>query len=288
MRMGDLNVTWIHGAEDCALTEDPPIQVHRFDPDTFILRQSKCSDPDASFEAPFMYLLIGRTRALLLDAGASESPDLFPLASRVRSLLSDHAATRGEPAVPLVVAHSHDHGDHVAGDEQFACMADVVAPGLPPLKKAFGLDPMPSENAVLDLGARLLDVMAIPGHHDTHIAAYDRNTGLLLTGDTVYPGLLVVNDWNRYRASIERLTAFAERNPVSLVLGAHIEMTNRAGEWFGRLQQHQPDEHVLELEPRHLYELHEALLAMGETPRVDRHDDFIIYPAGRRLPSLLP
>ena len=70
---GDLNVTWIHGAPNhCASPIEPRIQVHRFDADTFILRQSKCSEPgtpDApgpSFEAPFMYLMIGKSRAFLL------------------------------------------------------------------------------------------------------------------------------------------------------------------------------------------------------------------------------
>jgi hypothetical protein len=79
----DLNVEWIHGSPGCVVPE-PPIQVHQFNSDTFILRQSKCSEPGTtthsgpSFEAPFMYLLIGRSRALLLDTGASQSPALFP------------------------------------------------------------------------------------------------------------------------------------------------------------------------------------------------------------------
>jgi hypothetical protein len=67
-KAGNLNVTWIHGSPNCATTVDPPIQVHRFDDDTFILRQSKCSEPGtpatpgSSFEAPFMYLLVGSAR----------------------------------------------------------------------------------------------------------------------------------------------------------------------------------------------------------------------------------
>lgn len=60
---GNVSVTWIQGATDCSQSTDPPIQVHRFDDDTFILQQSKCSEPGTtrqsgpSFEAPFMYLL---------------------------------------------------------------------------------------------------------------------------------------------------------------------------------------------------------------------------------------
>src|SRR4051812_32638631 len=124
----DLNVTWIHGAPDCANTIDPPIQVHGYDADTFILRQSKCSEPGTpaqtgpSFEAPFMYLLFGDARALLLDTGGSRSPRIFPLASTVRNLLDDRAAASGEPRLTLVVVHSHSHDDHVAGDAQFRGM----------------------------------------------------------------------------------------------------------------------------------------------------------------------
>ncbi len=97
----DLNVVWIHGANNCSTTTDPPIQVHRFNRDTFILRQSKCSEPGTpanpgpSFEAPFMYLLFGATRALLLDTGASSSSARFPLASTVGKLRHDHTAALG-------------------------------------------------------------------------------------------------------------------------------------------------------------------------------------------------
>ena len=40
---------WILGSPDCAANDDPPIDVYRFDADTYILRQNKC----VNFEAPF-------------------------------------------------------------------------------------------------------------------------------------------------------------------------------------------------------------------------------------------
>src|SRR3954447_25212620 len=115
---GNLNVNWIHGSVNCATTFDPAIQVHKFDGHTFILRQSKCSepgtlaDPGPSFEAPFMYLLIGKTRALLLDTGASRNAILFPLSAMVFQILQDHATAFSTSRVPLLIAHSHSHGDH--------------------------------------------------------------------------------------------------------------------------------------------------------------------------------
>jgi hypothetical protein len=35
------DVPWIHGA-NCAANGDPHFQIHEFDRDTFVLRQSKC------------------------------------------------------------------------------------------------------------------------------------------------------------------------------------------------------------------------------------------------------
>ena len=62
----NFDVHWIHGAENCQQTADPALQTHAPEPTTFIFRQSKCT----SFEAPFIYLLVGTTRSLLLDTGA--------------------------------------------------------------------------------------------------------------------------------------------------------------------------------------------------------------------------
>lgn len=254
---GDLNVVWIHGSPNWSSPE-PPIQVHRFDPDTFILRQSKCSQPGTpvnpgpSFEAPFMYLLIGGSRALLLDTGASRSPALFPLASTVGKLLRDHAVALGKPEVPLLIAHSHSHGDHLAGDGQFPSTTDRVLPNLASIKSRFDLPDWPEGTGTLDLDNRVLDVIPIPGHEPTHIAIYDRRTQILLTGDSLYPGLLVVNEWPKYVRSIARLKAFADAHPVSFILGAHVEMTNQPGRWFGLGELFQPGEHVLQLQSAHL------------------------------------
>ena len=288
----NLNVTWIHGSPDCSLNTDPAIQVHRFNQDTIILRQSKCSEPGTaeepgpSFEAPFMYLLIGATRALLLDTGASHSAALFPLASTIDKLLHDHATALGRPKVHLLIAHSHSHADHLAGNDQFHGLANttIVPHGLDNVKDFFGLPHWPDGITRVDLGNRTLDVIPIPGHDDSHIALYDRNTKLLLTGDTLYAGLLVVEDWPEYVRSIARLRTFVAANPVSFILGAHIEMTNQPGTWFGLPAFFQPNEHVLQLKQRHLIELHDALNVIGSHPRTYRHADFIIYPAGEPFP----
>ena len=108
---GTLDVRWIHGSPSKRRDTDPKIQVHRYDAHTFILRQSKT----VSFEAPFLFLLFGNERALLLDTGATADPELFPLRETVDALLAQWLDQHPRPGYELVVAHTHGHGDHVAG-----------------------------------------------------------------------------------------------------------------------------------------------------------------------------
>ena len=108
--------TWIHGAPPGVRGQDPPLQVHRFDEHTFVLRQSKAM----TYEAPFVYLLFGNDRALLLDTGAVADPRRMPLRAAVDGLVAEWLASHPRPDYSLVVAHTHGHGDHVGGDGQFA------------------------------------------------------------------------------------------------------------------------------------------------------------------------
>ena len=274
------SVAWIHGAADCSRTSDPLIQVHRLDRDTFVLRLSKCY----SFEANFLFLLLGREQALLLDTGAR--PDAgardrtLPLCSTVDELVTGWSTERGVPEPDLVVAHTHAHGDHVAGDDQFTGRprTRVVAPTLAAVTGFFGLPDWPDGRAGLDLGGRELTVLPLPGHEATHIAVHDSRTRALFTGDTLYPGLLTVRDWPAYRRSAARLADLVRQEEVSVVLGAHVEMTRTPGELYPLGTTHQPDEHPLPLAPAHVLELHRACEAMGDAPHRDVHDAFVIQP----------
>jgi glyoxylase-like metal-dependent hydrolase (beta-lactamase superfamily II) len=273
---GDLDVAWIHGAADCRRSADPAIQVHRYEADTFVLRQSKC----VNYEAPFLYLLLGARRALLVDTGATASAARFPLRRTVDALIEQWRSEQGLDAAPeLLVAHTHGHGDHVAADGQFAGRpaTTLVRPGAASVARFFGFTSIDSL-AELDLGARTLDVLPLPGHLSDHIALYDRRTGLLLTGDSLYPGRLYIEDWAAYRASIARLTTFVSGLPVAYVLGNHIEMTSSAGLDYPIGTTYQPREHRLELALAHLVELDTALRRLGDQQRREVHDDFVIAP----------
>lgn len=285
---GDLNVTWIHGSPGCASTADPAIQVHRYDRDTYLMRQSKCSDPPSSHEAPFFYLLIGRDRAFLLDTGATTNSARVPVAATVDALLAAHAMEIGGTTVPLVIGHTHGHGDHWAGDVQFHDRphTTIVPVSVAGVRSFYGLPHWPNGTASLDLGNRILDLLPAPGHEAAHIVIHDRATGLLFTGDTLYPGLLVAYDWPAYAATAARVKAFAAARTVSAVLGAHIEMMAIPQKWFGLGVEYQPGEHKLQLEAHHVREWADAVAAIGTHPQTRRYDDFIIFPASDPLPPV--
>jgi len=167
-------VRWIHGAPDCEGSTDPPLQVVALDEDTFVIRQSKC----VNFEAPFLVLLLGVERALLHDTGATADADHFPIRRTVDELIEGRGSA-------LTVTHSHGHGDHHAGDVQFADLpSGSVAPiGVADVADFFGIEGWPSAVAMLDLGDRPIDVLPAPGHLDDHVVLFDRTRGLLLSGD---------------------------------------------------------------------------------------------------------
>src|SRR4029077_6820225 len=111
---GSLPAQWNIGAKDCVASPQPPLQVHTYEPQTFILRQSPC----ATFEANFIYLLIGSDKSLLIDTGAFADPNGMPLAKTILQLLPD----KDDKKLPLLVAHTHRHLDHRAGDPQFTSL----------------------------------------------------------------------------------------------------------------------------------------------------------------------
>ena len=264
--------TWINGA-NCAT--EPKIQVHAYDANTYILRQSMCTD----FEGPFIYLLFGQDKVLMEDTGASANPPI-PLQRMVQRIIDRWLTSHGQASIQLVVAHSHAHGDHVAGDGQFAGKPNttVVGTSVNSVKTFFGITTWPTQIVSYDLGGRIVDVIPIPGHETAHIAFYDRNTKLLLTGDTLYPGRLYISDFPTYMQSIQRLVDFTSVNEVSHVLGTHIEMSAVAGQQFPIGSTFHPNEHVLQLSPDHLVELLNGLIGMQGSPHIQTHDDFVIWP----------
>ncbi|HEY3504397.1 MAG TPA: MBL fold metallo-hydrolase [Actinocatenispora sp.] len=273
---GSLDVAWIHGTRSARRAPEPKIQVHRYDEHTVILRQSKA----VNYEAPFLFLLFGNDRALLLDTGATADADSFPLRATVDELVDDWLAAHPRAGYELVVAHTHAHHDHVAGDVQFADRpaTTVVGTDTDAVRAFFGFgDGWPEHEVTFDLGGRMLDVLASPGHHESSITLYDRWTGILLTGDTVLPGRLYAADFPAFRASLDRMVVFAAARPVTHVLGCHVEMTDRPGRDYPIGADYQPREHAPQLSAAHLTAIRDAAVSTAGRRGVHRYDDFIIY-----------
>src|ERR1700733_2331484 len=237
---GSMDVHWNEGSPDCAKNPQPPLQVHQYNAQTFILRENLCT----TFEAPFMYLLVGSTKALLIDTGDIADSHVVPLADTVMRLLPGEGVSK----LPLIVVHSHRHLDHRAGDAQFASLpnAQVVGFDIDSVRSYYKFTDWPNGLAQVDLGDRTVDVIATPGHSETEVSFYDRSTGLLFTGDFLMPARLLIDDTSANVASADRIAAFVKDRPISFVLGGHIEM-NSAGELFPWESQYHPNEHALQI-----------------------------------------
>jgi glyoxylase-like metal-dependent hydrolase (beta-lactamase superfamily II) len=191
-------------------------------------------------EEVISYLILGQKRALLFDTGMGIS-DIKKVTAELTHL-------------PIVVVNSHTHNDHVGGNWEFApiygmdtdftrnnargsseaAQAEIAAGeicGALPKgfdAKAYATRPWKITHYIhdgehIDLGGRVIEVIATPGHTPDAISLIDRDLGLLFTGDTYYPAPIWLfrpeTDLAAYAASIRRLAALAPR--IKLVLGAH-------------------------------------------------------------------
>lgn len=258
---GALPKAWRPAGPNCLTV--PDWEVHEYNPNLFILRESGC----LNYEKPFLYLLFGRDKVLLEDTGAGK----VDTASVVNSVIAKwQARNHRTTPLPLMVIHSHGHGDHIAGDGGFKDSPNIqfVAASVAEVSKAAGIQNWPADIGQIDLGNRVIDVIPIPGHEPAGIALYDRQTGLLLSGDTFYPGRLYVSAANfaAFAASIRRLVDFTKNKPVAHILGTHVEQTRTPYVDYPRGTVYQPDEHALELSRGDLLELNDALIAMKDKP----------------------
>ena len=155
---------WDPGAENC--TPDlQRTQLHAYDETTIVIRQNPCVD----YEANVLYLLIGEERALLLDSGATDDARLT---AQLTNLVEGYLAKPGGSRLPLVVAHTHGHLDHRAGDAAFAALphTTVVPVDAEGMRAFFGLRNWPEGGAHFELGNRAVEIIPTPGHHPDHRA----------------------------------------------------------------------------------------------------------------------
>lgn len=259
---GNLPIKWHTGGPECATFKND-FQVHKYNKDFYILRESGC----VHTEKPFLYLLFGQEKAILFDTGAGKDTDATTgrtpnVVGAINGVIHQWLKENNRSSIPLIVTHLHSHLDHIWGDYQFTQRPDTtfVKPGdVEILKAFFGIKIWPEQTGRYDLGGRILDIIPVPGHDATSIAVYDRNTAVLLTGDVLYPGRLYINEPNPdlMQASIQRLVDFTRHRPVAQILGTHIE--RRAPYYdYPRGAHYAPDEFPLQMGRAVLLELLEA------------------------------
>lgn len=190
-----------------------------------------------------MWLIEGRDRTLLVDAGLGAVP------------LRPNVALLGGPPVLFLASHTHfDHigaahefeerlvhpaeapiladprneatlFDHYAAGNRDAEMFDALPPGWD--ARAYRIPPAPPTGLVndgdrLDLGDRVFTVLHTPGHSPGHVSLFEEATGTLIAQDVVYDGALVDDcegaDLEVYIATMRRLRDLEPR----IVHGGHF------------------------------------------------------------------
>jgi hydroxyacylglutathione hydrolase len=273
---GVLPAHWLSQGSKCM--EIPEWQVHEYNPNLYILRQSPCTD----YEKPFVYLFFGKDKALLWDTG-SRNGNLGPA---IQHTVKNWLLRNNRSSIPLLVVHSHEHEDHTFGDAALKTLNDPAIPvtfvpaEVEATKRLYGITNWPTDIGHIDLGNRPMDIIPIPGHSKASVALYDHNTAILLAGDTLYPGRLYVIDFTAFQASVNRLVEFTAGKPIAHILGNHIEQTSTPFLDYPVGTMYQPNEHELALSRGSLLELQAALVSMHGTAKRLAMRDFSVWPVG--------
>jgi len=165
----------------------------------------------------------------------------------------------------------------------------VVGREVEAVQQFFGFTGWPDQVVTFDLGGRVLEITGSPGHHRSAITIYDPWSGFLLTGDTVLPGRLYVEDFPMFLASVDRMVTFAGNRAVTRVLGCHVEMTDQPGRDYPVGATYQPGERAPEMTTGQLTAVRDAAASVAAERGVHTFDDFIIYnePAKSDMRKLL-
>ena len=185
-----------------------------------------------NFEEAICYLILGKKKALLFDTGIG----VDSISNIVKELT----------ILPIVVANSHSHYDHIGGNHEFnnvlafrsnftlkhakegwnheAVKHEVTQEAICLEKlskldtanysiKPYKISHFLSDNDIIDLGDRKIKILSVPGHTPDAIALLDKSNGYLWTGDTYYDGdiYLFAKETNlaAYKKSILKLAKIA-------------------------------------------------------------------------------
>ena len=217
-------------------TADHWFEVYKIRPGVFAIYEPH------QLEEVISYLILGKNKALLFDTGMGIS--------------NIQAVVTPLTKLPVSVLNSHTHNDHVGDNWRFADIYGMdtgftranargskedaqaeLAPeeicgalpaGFDPKTystRPFHITHWMHDGDQIDLGARTLKIIAVPGHTPDAIALLDQKNGLLFTGDTFYAGPIYLyrpeTDLDAYVASVQKLAALSPK--LQLLLPAHNE-----------------------------------------------------------------
>ena len=180
----------------------------------------------------------GSEKDLIIDTGLG----LWPLADSIIQISEK----------PIIALCTHSHHDHAGGLNQFSVRSghiseidifanptreSTVATLIKPehlIEKphegfnidTWGIKPAPitdpvEEGDIIDLGNRVFKIIHFPGHSPGSIGIWEKTTGIMFTGDTLYDGVLYDHLYHSvptiFKESLSRLKEF----PISTVHAGH-------------------------------------------------------------------
>lgn len=188
------------------------------------------------FQGNFSYLVIGRDKALMIDATASITKNVVP----VLKTLTDK---------PIAVIPTHLHFDHIGGLHNFEEVWLADTPVVTDFKQADGryfippsyslsfidnykVDDIPPVkvsrlvplNSVIDLGGVKVKVLFAPGHSKDEIVLFDETDNILFSGDYLYPSFLINGNAAEYATSTGEVLDVIDDK--TLVLSGHANSEN--------------------------------------------------------------
>ena len=227
----------------------PWFTVERIDDATFALSEYR------HWEETHSYLLLGRDRALLLDTGLGVG-DLrrevdLPVTVALTHVHWDHIGGCGQFAAPAVHAAEADWLRHfplpeAAVRRQLCAKAPLFPAGFSPENhRVFSGEPgrVLRDGDIIDLGGRQVQVLHTPGHSPGHCCYYEAARGRLYAGDLLYRGCLdafyPTTSPEDFLSSLERIAALPLREilPGHHALNCPPDLAVRARDGFRRLRE---------------------------------------------------
>ena len=190
----------------------------------------------------------GRDRDLIIDSGMG----LWPIAQDIIEI-------RERDVIALC---THSHHDHAGGFSQFKIrlshpaeahifakptrefvIAELV--GHKVIKalpyqgfkiESWCYEPAPlteevNEGDIIDLGDRTFHVLHLPGHSPGSIGLWEKDTGLLFSGDALYDGVLYDHLYHSVPETLCESLKRIRELPINTVHAGHYSSFNRARMW---------------------------------------------------------